>query len=144
MVPGPAGGQDEPMPEIDRPLLRAVERGETTALEALARHYAAPVYRYLVRMCGNATLAEALSQEVAIQLRRALPGRKFPNERALNAWVYTVAANAFYMHRRRKRAGEVPWEAEAELPAGEECDPAQTAERRELAHRVRRAVDGLP
>jgi RNA polymerase sigma-70 factor, ECF subfamily len=132
------------MPDPDRTLLRGIERGETAALEALARHYAAPVYRYLVRLCGDVTLAEDLAQEVAIQMWRALPGRRFPNGKALNAWVYTVAANAFYMHRRRKRASEVSWDEEVELPAGEECDPALATERQDLARRVRHAVDALP
>jgi RNA polymerase sigma-70 factor (ECF subfamily) len=132
------------MPDLDRSLLRGIERGDPSALEALARHYAGPVYRYLVRLCGDATLAEDLSQEVAIQVWRGLPGRSFPNERALNAWVYTVATNAFRMHRRRKRAGEVSWDAEIDLPAGDECNPEGIAEREELALRVRRAVETLP
>lgn len=132
------------MADPDRSLLRGIERGDQQALEALARHYAAPVYRYLVRLCGDATLAEDLSQEVAVQTWRSLPGRRFPNARALNAWIYTVAANAYRMHRRRKRAGEVPLDEEIELPAGEECDPARAAERHELARRVRQAVERLP
>ena len=132
------------MAEFDPLWLRGVRRGERPALEALARHYAGPVYRYLTRLCGDATLAEDLAQEVAIQLWRHLPGRSFPNERALNAWVYTVATNAFRMHRRRQREGELPWDAGAELPAPEECDPARAAERLELASRVRGAIESLP
>src|SRR5262245_58629259 len=100
------------MPDPDHSLLRGIERGDREALEALARHYSAPVFRYLVRLSGNVTLAEDLSQEVAVQLWRALPGRRFPNQRALNAWVYRVAANAFRMHCRRKSSGEVAWDEE--------------------------------
>ena len=75
------------MPDPDSTLLRGIERGDRAALECLAQHYAAPVYRYLTRLCGDATLAEDLAQDVAIQLWRALPGRSFPNPRALNSWV---------------------------------------------------------
>lgn len=132
------------MAELDQTLLRGVERGDAASLEALARHYAAPVYRFLVRLCGDATLAEDLAQEVAIQLWRALPGRRFPNDRALNAWVYTVATNAFRMHRRRRRETEVTWDAELELPAGEESNPVHFAERDEYARSVRAAVELLP
>ncbi|MFN3653212.1 MAG: RNA polymerase sigma factor [Armatimonadota bacterium] len=132
------------MPEINATLLRGIERGERPALETLARQYAAPVYRYLVRLCADATLAEDLAQEVALQLWRHLPGKRFPNGRALNAWIYTVATNAYRMDRRRKRASEVSWDAEIDLPAGDECDPARSAEREDLARRVRRAVECLP
>ncbi len=132
------------MQDPDRSLLRGIERGETAALEALARHYAAPIYRYLVRLCGDATLAEDLSQEVAVQMWRALPGRNFPNARALNSWVYTVATNAYRMHARRKRAAEIPWDSELDLPTGEESDPSYSAERQDLARRVRAAVASLP
>ena len=132
------------MAEPDRHLLNGIARGDAAALEQLARHYAAPVYRYLVRMCGDATLAEDLAQDVAVQIWRALPGRRFPNGRALNAWVYTVATNAYYMHRRKKRAPEIAWDADLDLPASEECDPASAAERAEMAARVRKAVEALP
>lgn len=132
------------MSDPDRELLRGIERGDRVALEGLAREYAGPVYRYLVRMSGDATLAEDLAQDVAYQIWRALPGRRFPNRRALNAWVYTVAANAFRMHVRRKRSSEVPLDAEIDLPAGDECDPLRSAERSDLALRVRKAVESLP
>jgi len=132
------------MPDPDLSLLRGIERSDPAALEALAGHYAAPVYRYLVRLCGDATLAEDLSQEVAVQVWKALPGRHFPNARALNAWIYTVATNAYRMHRRRKSADEVSWDAELDLPAGADADPCRAAEREDLAARVRQAVALLP
>jgi RNA polymerase sigma-70 factor (ECF subfamily) len=128
----------------DRSLLRGIQQGDRASLEALARHYAPPVYRYLVRLCGDSTLAEDLAQDVAVQLWRALPGRSFPNGKALNSWVYTVATNVYRMHARRKRAGEVSLDAELDLPAGSDCDPAQTTEREEVGRRVRRAVEALP
>jgi RNA polymerase sigma factor (sigma-70 family) len=130
--------------EPEHALLRGIERGDPAALETLARQYAPPVYRYLTRLSGDATLAEDLAQEVAIQLWRALPGRRFPNGRALNSWVYTVATNAFRMHVRRRRAGEVPLEPELDLAAGPEADPALAAERGDLAARIRSAVEALP
>jgi RNA polymerase sigma-70 factor (ECF subfamily) len=132
------------MKDVDRSLLRGIEQGDRASLEALARHYAAPVYRYLVRLCGDATLAEDLAQEVAVQMWRSLPGRRFPNERALNSWVYTVATNAFRMHHRRKRAGEVPLDDQMYLAAGDDSNPELSAERDDLARRVRRAVELLP
>lgn len=132
------------MPDPDRSLLRGIEQGDRASLEALARHYATPVYRYLTRLCGDPTLAEDLAQEVAVQLWRALPGRSFPNARALNSWVYTVATNAFRMHQRRKRSGEVPLDAEIDLPAGADCDPALASEREDMSRRVRQAVESLP
>ncbi len=134
------------MGELDAALLRGIERGERSALETLARHFAAPVYRYLCRLCNDPTLAEDLAQEVAVQLWRALPGRRFPNERALNAWVYMVALNSFRMHHRRTRAarGDVAWDGEIDLPAGDEFDPFLETERKETAERVRAAVSELP
>lgn len=132
------------MPDPDRTLLLGIQNGDRKALEQLAQHYAPPVYRYLLRLCRDATLAEDLAQEVAVQLWRALPGRSFPNHRALNSWVYTVTTNAFRMHQRRKRSSEVSLDEEMDLPAGSESDPAQTTERADLSQRVRSAVEALP
>lgn len=132
------------MKDLDRSVLRGIEAGERAALESLAREFAAPVYRYLVRLCGNATLAEDLAQEVSVQMWRGLPGRRFPNGRALSAWVYTVATNAYRMHHRRKRAGETPLDDHLDLAADDGCDPAAIAEREDLARRVRGAVELLP
>ena len=128
----------------DPTLLRGIERGERAALESLARHYAPSVYRYLVRLCGDATLAEDLAQEVAVQIWKALPGRRFPNGRALNSWVFTVATNAWRMHQRKRSTGEVSLDAEIDLPAEDWCDPARIAERDDMARQVRRAVEALP
>ncbi len=132
------------MEQPDPFLLRNIERGEPRALEQLARQYAGPVYRYLVRLCGDATLAEDLAQDVAVQLWRALPGKRFPNERALRSWIYTVATNAFRMHHRRRRVCELPFDHGADHPAGEESDPQHHTERGDLIRLVRTAIDELP
>ena len=41
------------MREPDTSLLVGIAHGDRSVIEAIAREYAAPVYRYLVRLCGE-------------------------------------------------------------------------------------------
>ncbi len=125
---------------IDESVLLGIRNGDPSALSTVARTFAGPVYGYLARACGDPTLAEDLAQETALQIFRALPGRRFAHARALAAWVYTVALNAFRMHLRRRRPAEATLDAGLEALAGDEFDPALSAERAETARRIREAV----
>jgi len=125
------------MAEPDRHLLNGIARGDAAALEQLARHYAAPVYRYLVRMCGDVTLAEDLAQEVFLELYQALG--QIQSAEHLTFWLRRVTANRCIDQGRRKQRRrelaleETPEPVAASIPA----DPL-------LLKRLRQSLAVLP
>ena len=55
----------------DEALMLRYCAGDATAFEALYRRHRGPVYRYLLRQCGNAGSAEELFQDVWLRVVNA-------------------------------------------------------------------------
>ncbi len=69
---------------------RLVERDER-AFNALVREYEARVFGLLLRMMGDRPEAEDLSQEVFVQVFKAIGS--FRGESKLSTWIYRIAIN---------------------------------------------------
>lgn len=104
-------------------------------LEATFDAYHAPLYRYLVRLSGDAELAADAAQEAFLRLAERPP----TSYRNLQAWLYTVGGNyirdAFKVSRRRL---ELLAESPERIPIGDQpAAPdlyAERLERRRLVH----------
>lgn len=109
-------------------------------VEALFREHHAPLFRYLVRLTGDAEMAADATQEAFVRMIE-----KQPEERHPRAWLYTVATNfARESARSRGRRAELREEIGARLAPAPEPSPEEvTAARRQVA-RVRAALDTLP
>lgn len=70
------------------------------SLEDLFRHYAKPLYFYLLKMTGSETTAEDLVQETFYRATVSLTVTKMADMRA---WLFKVARNA-YIDEWRKRS----------------------------------------
>ena len=68
--------------------------------EALYQDYFQPVYRFLFSLCGNADLAEELTQETFYQAFKHW-GR-FRGQSSISTWLCTIAKNQLYNAVRRK------------------------------------------
>lgn len=85
--------------------LEAVRRREPVAMERFFAAYYDRVFGYLLRLVGERTLAEDLTQEVFLRLHRAID--RLDPARDPSPWVFTVAANLLRdywrsaEHRRR-------------------------------------------
>lgn len=75
-------------------------RKRKNELEALYRHYATPIYYYLLKLCGSTQLAEDLTQETFVQATINL--HTYKGDKVL-AWLFTVARNA-YLDEWRKQS----------------------------------------
>lgn len=89
-------------PTTARPDLELAGRlaaGEEAAFDDFYRLHAARLYSLACRMCGDASRAEDLTQELLIHLL----GRfgQFRGTARLSTWVYRVAMNFFISHLRR-------------------------------------------
>jgi RNA polymerase sigma-70 factor (ECF subfamily) len=72
-------------------LLGLARAGDADAFEELVRRYSKPIYTLLVRMLGNANLAEDAAQECFVRAWRSLAS--FRGEAKLSTWLYRIAVN---------------------------------------------------
>ena len=74
-----------------RQLLRRAQRGDEVAFAEILRAYRAPVFNYVVRVVGNRSLAEDLTQEVFLRVFQGLP--RFSQRCKFTTWLFQVTKN---------------------------------------------------
>lgn len=138
------------IPEQDRDdvLLRRAAKGDEEAFTHLYRRHQAALYRFALRMTGNAWAAEEVVQDVFMTLMRE--PRKYDAERGpVGAYLFGIARNRVMKHLER-----LPRELSVDEPnsngsraaeaAAHAFTPAHWAEQQERSERVRAAVLELP
>ena len=135
-------------PPNDDELLTAARRGDNAALETLLVRYQPHLYRFGLRMCGNAEDAGDVAQESLISMARSV--REFRGDSSVSSWLYTIARRFCIKKRRRSKFApdredsiDVPGTAAAQRLADPAPNPEQAASNRELATALTRAIDGL-
>jgi RNA polymerase sigma-70 factor, ECF subfamily len=134
--------------ERDDVLLRRSARGDEDAFTQLYRRHQAAIYRFALRMTGNAWASEEIVQDVFMTLVRE-PKKFDPNRGALGAYLYGIARNRVMKHLERLPR-EVPFDENADegygkrAPAFDPISPAHWAEIRECRELIRTAVLELP
>jgi RNA polymerase sigma-70 factor (ECF subfamily) len=131
------------------PALRAgLARRDPVALARFFDAYYERVHAYLQRLVGDLQQAEDLTQEVFLQVHRALPS--YDPERDPRPWLFTIATNKLRDHWRSRAAQdgrkEVALEAEdlGEQAAWFEAPAPNVADEEELQREVRAAIAALP
>ncbi|MDQ3668721.1 MAG: RNA polymerase sigma factor [Actinomycetota bacterium] len=79
------------LPQPDLALLRKAQRGDERAFNVLVHSYEVPVYNYVLRMVGDRSLAEDLTQDIFLRLYQGLPG--FSLRCRFTTWLFQVAKN---------------------------------------------------
>jgi len=127
----PCGG---PGPDATEDEVRAAQRGDPGAFEAIVRRFREPLTAYATALLRDRGLAEDATQEALVHAFRNLGRLRSPA--LLRPWLYTIVENcalSAWRSRRRRRAARLedghavaeggapdPWEAD---PApGEEPD----------------------
>jgi RNA polymerase sigma-70 factor, ECF subfamily len=99
---------------------RAGNGGDNAAFAELVRRHQGKVRGLLLRLTGNASLADDLAQEVFLRAFRGLVG--FEGRSRFSTWIYRIAYNVFLNHRTRsKELAALPqgFESNAAAPDGE-------------------------
>src|SRR5690348_3328519 len=138
------------IPELDRDdvLLRRAAKGDEESFTLLYRRHQAPLYRFALRMTGNAWAAEEIVQDVFMTLMRD-PKKYDASRGTLGGFLYGVARNRVMKHLERLPR-EVSLEEKNDDSTGngivlqDASTPATQAEKRERVEQVRSAVLDLP
>jgi RNA polymerase sigma-70 factor, ECF subfamily len=129
-------------------LLRRAAKGDEEAFTLLYRRHQAALYRFALRMTGNAWAAEEIVQDVFMTLMRD-PKKYDASRGTLGGFLYGVARNRVMKHLERLPR-EVSLEEKNDDSTGngivlqDASTPATQAEKRERAEQVRSAVLDLP
>ncbi len=131
--------RDEGQRERERALVRRAQAGELAAFEQLYRDNVRRVYAVCLRLCGDPTLAEELTQDAFVRAWEKLSS--FRGESAFSSWLHPLAINLALTRRRAQKRYEArvtstddPWALER----------APAAARPETGLDLERALRELP
>jgi RNA polymerase sigma factor (sigma-70 family) len=135
-------------PDLDLPLVRALQAGDERALNELIRKYQEPLFRFICRYTGDEETARDLLQETFVRLYFGI--RRFEPRAKFVTWLYSIAMNLCRDYGRSKQrrqsyftesldAGEV----HRKVPAADRS-PAVDVESRERLANLQKAIEELP
>jgi RNA polymerase sigma-70 factor, ECF subfamily len=101
--------------------IHRAQNGDKAMFECLYRLHSPRVYAVCLRMVGNVTEAEDLTQEAFLLLFRKI--NTFRGESAFSTWLHRLAVNLVLMHLRKKSLQTVSIDATPE-PHDETCSPS--------------------
>ena len=105
----------------DESLMIAYRDGDAGAFDRLYERHRGGVYRYLLRQCRNAALAEELFQDVWMNLIRAHAA--YVVQAKFSTYLYRIAHNRLMDHFRRRDALVLSLDDEAAAPVDEPAAP---------------------
>ena len=127
-----------PLPQPELSILRRAQRGDARAFAIIVTTYEAPVFNYVLRMIGDRSLAEDLTQDVFLRIHHGLSA--FSLRCRFTTWLFQVAKNRVVdelrARERRPQLSVLGEQSELEV-----VDPPP--ERVELIDAVWRAVGCL-
>jgi RNA polymerase sigma-70 factor, ECF subfamily len=123
----------------DLGVLRKAQRGDERAFTLIVRAYEQPVFNYVLRLVGDRSLAEDLTQEVFLRVYQGLPG--FSLRSRFTTWLFQVTKNRVLdelraIERRPRAVVNID-----DVPPLEVID--QPFERTETIDAVWRAIEAL-
>jgi RNA polymerase sigma-70 factor (ECF subfamily) len=127
------------LPQPDNEIVRKAQRGDERAFAELVRAYERPVYSYVLRLTGDRSLAEDLTQDVFVRVLQGLAGFSFRCK--FTTWLFQVTKNRVLDELRARERRPQAGVALEEVPQLEVLD--QPAERIETIDAVWRAVQEL-
>ncbi|MGL5470512.1 MAG: RNA polymerase sigma factor, partial [Shewanella sp.] len=110
---------DDAMSEFD--LVTLASQGNRAAFKQLYLTHHKKVYALSLRLCGQASQAEEITQECFILVWQKLP--QFKGESQFSTWLHTLCVNQALSFMRKQKsfwARFIPMESDAEHPSSDE------------------------
>jgi RNA polymerase sigma-70 factor (ECF subfamily) len=107
VVPAHAAGE----PSSDEMLIARIAGGDRLAMQTLFARYRTPVYRWLLRLVGNETVAEDLLSDVFLDVWRQ--AGRFQARSAVSTWLLAIARFKALSARRSRKDAELDETIEA-------------------------------
>ncbi len=131
----------------DEELMLAYRDGDAHAFEQLYLKHKGGLYRYFLRKCGNASIAEELFQDVWMKLINAR--ERYEVKAKFATWLYQLAHNHFIDHYRKHSISASMnqnfQDDELEnIPAGNNQQPEQQAEFQQQMETMLQLISELP
>jgi RNA polymerase sigma-70 factor (ECF subfamily) len=127
------------LPQPDLGVLRKAQRGDERAFTIILRTYEQPVFNYVLRLTGDRSLAEDLTQEVFLRVYQGLPS--FSLRSRFTTWLFQVTKNRVLDELRAMERRPRAVVALDDVPPLEVVDAP--VERAETIQGVWRAVEAL-
>ncbi|HEY6032526.1 MAG TPA: sigma-70 family RNA polymerase sigma factor [Gaiellaceae bacterium] len=127
------------LPQPDLAILRKAQSGDERAFSIIVRMYETPVFNYVLRLVGDRSLAEDLTQEVFLRVFQGLP--RFSLRCKFTTWLFQVTKNRVLDELRAVERRPRLSVALEDVPPLEIVD--QPVERLEMIDAVWRAVNEL-
>ncbi len=133
--------------DVDPALVRAVQRGEAGAMDALITASYADVYAMCRRLLGDPADAADTTQEVYLRVVRSVLA--FRGEAAFGTWLHRVTTNACLTALRRRGDVRARGQSAGTLDAvfddvqSTDASPEERAVGSDLARRAKLAMDEL-
>src|SRR5215471_15600065 len=105
----------------DPAVLRDAQRGDEQAFSAIVRAYQTPVYNYVLRLTGDRSLAEDLTQDVFLRVYQGLP--RFSLRCKFTTWLFQVTKNRVLDELRARERRPQAVVTLDDLPTLEALDP---------------------
>jgi RNA polymerase sigma-70 factor (ECF subfamily) len=149
-MPARAFADADPHAATDEALMLRYAAGEAAAFDTLYARHKGGSYRYLLRHCGNAGLADEMFQDLWMNVIRVratyAPTAKF------TTWLYRIAHNRLIDHWRAKGAVELVSadvdddepDPLAAFPASRNDEPEARVSARQQGARIAAALAALP
>jgi RNA polymerase sigma factor (sigma-70 family) len=135
-------------PDLDLPLVHALQSGDESALNELIRKYQEPLFRFICRYTGDEETARDLLQETFVRLYFGI--RRFEPRAKFVTWLYSIAMNlcrdyARSRHRRQSYATESldASDVHRKVPAADRGPVADVESHERLAN-LQKAIEELP
>ena len=106
-APATAAGE----PSSDEMLIARIAGGDRLAMQTLFARYRTPVYRWLLRLVGNETVAEDLLSDVFLDVWRQ--AGRFQARSAVSTWLLAIARFKALSARRSRKDAELDETIEA-------------------------------
>jgi RNA polymerase sigma-70 factor, ECF subfamily len=124
----------------DPGLLQRIARGDELAMRTLFARHQTSVYRWLMRLVGNAAIAEDLLSEVFLDVWRQ--AASFQGRSSVSTWLLAIARHKALSARRRRMDDQLDETVAAQMPDPAD-DPETALEKKDRGELLRAALSEL-